>query len=94
MLRIHIENESTAVKLRLEGKLIQPWVDELVQVWMDLTTRLPRQTPISVDMSEVSFVDARGKTLLASMLKGGCSLHGSGPFISAVIEDVRSSLSL
>ena len=92
MLRIHIEHESEVVKLRLEGKLVQPWVDELVQVWMDLTAGLPRQTPISVDMSEVSFVDARGKTLLASMLKGGCSLHGSGPFISAVIEDVRSSL--
>jgi ABC-type transporter Mla MlaB component len=93
MLRIHIEQESEVVKLRLEGKLVQPWVDELVQVWMDLTTRLPRQTPISVDLGEVSFVDARGKTLLASMLKGGCSLHGSGPFISAVIEDIRSSLS-
>jgi ABC-type transporter Mla MlaB component len=93
MMRIHIEQESEVVKLRLEGKLVQPWVDELVQVWMDLTTRLPRLTPISVDLSEVSFVDARGKTLLASMLKGGCSLHGSGPFISAVIEDIRSSLS-
>jgi ABC-type transporter Mla MlaB component len=92
MLRIHIEHESEAVKLRLEGKLVQPWVDELVQVWMDLTTRLPRQTAIKVDLSEVSFVDARGKNLLASMYKGGCSLHGSGPFISAVLEGVRSSL--
>jgi len=92
MLRIHIENESEVVKLRLEGKLVQPWVDELVQVWMDLTTRLPRQTPIKVDLGDVSFVDVRGKTLLASMLKAGCSLHGSGPFISAVIEDIRSSL--
>ena len=92
MLRIHIEHESEVVKLRLEGKLIQQWVDELLQVWVDLTTRLPRQAPIKVDLSDVSFVDLRGKTLLASMLKGGCSLHGSGPFISAVIEDIRSSL--
>jgi ABC-type transporter Mla MlaB component len=93
MLRIHIEHESEGVRLRLEGKLIQPWVDELVQTWVDLTTRLPRQTPIEVDLSAVSFVDARGKSLLASMLKGGCSMHGTGPFISALIEDVRSSLS-
>lgn len=92
MLRIHIEHESEVVKLRLEGKLVQPWVDELVQVWLDLTTRMPRLTPVKVDLSEVSFVDARGKSLLASMHKGGCSLHGSGPYISAVIEDVRSSL--
>jgi ABC-type transporter Mla MlaB component len=92
MLRIHVEHESEFVKLRLEGKLVQPWVDELVHVWMDLVNHLPRQTPIKVDLGEVSFVDVRGKTLLATMLKGGCSLHGSGPFISAVIEDIRSSL--
>ena len=92
MLRIHIEDESDVVRLRLEGKLIHPWVDELVQVWMDLATRLPRQTPISVDLGEVSFVDVHGKGLLASMLKGGCTLQGTGPFISAVIEDIRSSL--
>ena len=93
MLRIHIEHEPEGARLRLEGKLIHPWVGELVQVWMDLAASLPRQTPIHVDLGAVSFVDARGKTLLASMLKGGCFLHGTGPFISAVIEDVRSSLS-
>jgi ABC-type transporter Mla MlaB component len=92
MLRIHIEDESEGVRLRLEGKLVPPWVNELVQVWMDLATRLPRQTPISVDLAAVSFVDTHGKALLASMLKAGCALHGPGPYISAVIEDLRSSL--
>lgn len=93
MLRIHIEPESEGVTLRLEGQLVQPWVDELVQAWMDLAARLPRQTPIHVDLSGVSFVDARGKNLLASMLQFGCPLHGNAPFIAAVIEDIRSSLS-
>jgi ABC-type transporter Mla MlaB component len=92
MLRIHIEQEPEAPRIRLEGKLIHPWVAELVQAWMDLVTRLPRQTPIQVDLSAVSFVDARGRTLLASMLKAGCSLDGTGPYISAVIEEVRSSI--
>lgn len=92
MLRIHIEHESKVVGLRLEGKLVHPWVDELFTVWMELATRLPGRVPISLDLSEVSFVDVRGKALLASMLKAGCAIHGSGPFISAVIEDIRSSL--
>jgi ABC-type transporter Mla MlaB component len=94
VLRIHIEQKPEGVRLRLEGKLIHPWVGELVQVWMDLATRLPRQTPLDVELSEVSFVDERGKALLASMVKGGCSLHGTGPFVSAVIEDVQASLPL
>jgi ABC-type transporter Mla MlaB component len=92
MLRIHIEHESEVVRLRLEGKLVHPWVDELFLVWMDLATRKPGQAPISLDLSEVSFVDVRGKALLASMFKAGCAIHGSGPFISAVIEDIRSSV--
>ncbi len=92
MLRIHVEQTLKEVNLRLEGKLVHPWVDEVLLVWMDLATRLPREIPIRVDLAEVSFVDARGKALLASMLKGGCTFFGPGPFISAVLEDVQSSL--
>lgn len=94
MLRIHIKYESEEVNLRLEGKLVELWVDELVRVWLDLTNRLPRETTYVVDLNDISFVDARGKALLGSMLKVGCSLHGTAPFIASVLEEVRSSLSL
>ena len=90
MLRIHVENESEAVRLRLEGKLIHPWVDELFTVWMDLSPCLPRHWGVHVDLSEVSFVDARGKAVLVAMRRAGCSLQGPTPFIEAVIEEVES----
>ena len=60
MLRIHVENETNAVRLRLEGKLIHPWVDELFRTWMDTSPRIPGHWGVLVDLSEVSFVDARG----------------------------------
>ena len=90
MLRIHVENEPEAVRLRLEGKLIHPWVDELFRVWMEVSPRIPGHWGVLVDLSEVSFVDAHGKAMLAAMRRTGCSLQGPTPFIEAVIEEVES----
>lgn len=90
MLRIHVENEGNAMRLRLEGKLIHPWVDELFRVWMEVSPRIPGHWDMCVDLSEVSFVDARGKAMLAAMRRAGCSLQGPTPFIEAVIEEVES----
>jgi ABC-type transporter Mla MlaB component len=90
VLRIHIENEPDAVRLRLEGKLIHPWVDELFRVWMEVSPRIPGHWEVLVDLSEISFVDARGKAMLAAMRRAGCSLRGPTPFIEAVIEEVES----
>ena len=90
VLRIHVEHEPGAVQLRLEGKLIDPWVDELLRVWMEVWPRIPGHGVMVVDLSDVSFVDARGKALLSAMRRAGCSLRGPTPFIEAVIEEVES----
>jgi ABC-type transporter Mla MlaB component len=89
VLRIHVENEPDAVRLRLEGKLIHPWVDELFRVWMEVSPRIPGHWQVLVDLAEVSFVDAHGKAMLAAMRRAGCSLQGPTPFIEAVIEEVE-----
>jgi len=90
VLRIHVENEPDAVRLRLEGKLIHPWVDELFKVWMDISPRVPSHWRVLVDLTEVSFVDAHGKAMLAAMRRARCLLQGPTPFIEAVIEEVES----
>lgn len=90
VLRIHVENEPEVIRLRLEGKLIHPWVDELFRVWMEVSPRIPVQWEVLVDLTEVSFVDNRGKAMLAAMRRAGCVLHGPTPFIEAVIEEVES----
>ncbi len=90
MLRIHVENEPDAVRLRLEGKLIHPWVDELFRVWMEVSPRIPGHWRVLVDLTDVSIVDPRGKAMLAAMRRAGSSLEGPSPFIEAVIEEVES----
>ena len=90
MLRIHLEDTAETTTVRLEGKLIHPWIDELVDTWMKLRTRVPRPSAIRIDLEAVSFVDERGRSTLFAMWRAGCELHGSGPFISALIEEIKS----
>jgi ABC-type transporter Mla MlaB component len=89
MLRIHVEEqrEPAVVTLRLEGKLVQPWVDELHRTWSGLAGRLPLDCSIRIDLNAVSFVDEYGRSILAALHRVGCQLHGSAPFIAAVIEE-------
>ena len=90
MLRIHTETTPDGVTLRLEGKLVDPWIDELVRVWMGLRPGLLANTTVRIDLKAVSFVDARGRSMLAALRRLGCDLTGRGPYISAVIEEVSS----
>ena len=91
MLRIHIEEiqESGIVTLRLEGKLIQPWGDELVRTWIGLLERTPPVRSVRVDLNAVSFVDEYGKWILGSLQHRDCQLCGSGLFITSIINNLQ-----
>jgi ABC-type transporter Mla MlaB component len=96
MLRIHVEETQNPdrVTLRLEGKLIQPWVHELGKTWLALIQSSPWPPSIRADLNAVSYVDEDGMALLTSLYLAGCELVGSGPFITAAIEEcvtVRAS---
>jgi ABC-type transporter Mla MlaB component len=90
LLRIHIEKEHDALTLRLEGKLVHSWADELIQAYINLREDSTSGQSIRIDLDAVSFVDDRGRATLANLRRLGCELTGSGPFISAVIEEISS----
>jgi hypothetical protein len=90
MLRIHIETNADGVTLRLEGKLIGDWVDELVMAFMGLPPGYPNDGVVRINLDEVSFVDAKGRSALATLRGRGCELKGSGTYISALIEGIFS----
>jgi ABC-type transporter Mla MlaB component len=90
MLRIHTETSPDGITLRLEGKLVQPWVDEVAKVWTAFEEQGQDTRRIRIDMEDVSFVDGHGKSLLFLFLQAGCQLHGSRVYIRGVIEDLRA----
>jgi ABC-type transporter Mla MlaB component len=93
MLRIHTEerHDPEVRVLRLEGKLLSRWVDELMLAWIQLEQAHPGQGAIRVDLNAVSYVDDAGRALLAALHVRGCQLIGNGAFIAAVIDECVST---
>jgi len=88
MLRISVQNGPLTTRFKLEGKLAHEWVAEAEKAWVALT-KIDGQKKVIVDLFDVEFVDDMGMQLLAQMNHAGAELVGSGPMISAVIEEIE-----
>jgi ABC-type transporter Mla MlaB component len=63
MLRITVQEGERAQTIKLEGKVVGPWVEELNRAWRSLATSVGTKK-LQVDLSGVAFVDAKGRHLL------------------------------
>ena len=86
VLRITIQNTSSAVLLKLEGSVKGPWVEELQKAWLT-SAIMSDGEPVSVDLGAVSFVDTKGRDLLLRMQKEGVVLKGASGFLKQMLED-------
>ena len=86
MLRITIHDSARELRIKLEGKLSGPWVDELRQCWRTASSTTAGRTT-SLDLSEVDFVDAEGQSLLSDMHRQGVRLDAATPLIQALVEE-------
>jgi len=83
MLRIDtIENGGTAL-LKLEGRVMGAWVDE---VRRSCRTALGRGVAVTLDLSAVSFVDPEGIVLLRELASRRVALANTTPFIDAQLR--------
>jgi len=90
MLRISVQNGPLTTRFKLEGKLAHEWVSEAEKEWSALEASNEKKRLI-VDLFDVAFVDDLGSALLTKMHHAGAKLVGSGPMISAVIEDIEDA---
>jgi ABC-type transporter Mla MlaB component len=86
MLRITIHDSAHELRIKLEGKLSGPWVEELRQCWRTASSTTAGRTT-SLDLSEVDFVDADGQSLLSEMHGQGVRLDAATPLIQALVEE-------
>ena len=70
--------------LKLEGRLTDQWVDELARVAGAST---PAGQTATIDVSGLSFVDARGLAWLRGARERGARLTGASTFITALVQD-------
>jgi len=83
MLKIVVtEPEGDGAILRLEGQIIGPWVDELQRA----CERLLGASCLTLDLSNVSFVERRGVELLRSLGTRGVPLLHCSPFVAEQLK--------
>jgi len=87
MLRVttEIEEERGRATLKLEGKLAGPWVDEFERCWC---STLEKWKKVVVELDGVTFIDSRGKCLLAKIHGQGAKLIGTGLMTKSIIDEV------
>ena len=87
MLRITRQDELERTVLRVEGKLVPPWVQELEDCWR--TCRQTATKSIVLDLRSVTFIGREGKQLLERIYRSGAKLVTSGTLMSSVVEDLQ-----
>jgi anti-anti-sigma regulatory factor len=90
MLRITIDKDSRATTLRIEGRLVGPWVDELELAWRSVSPNAS-DGRVAVDLSDVTFVGEEGKALLEAMYAEGAKLKASGCVTRRLVEEIAQS---
>lgn len=84
MLRITVSPpHHPAPTLKLEGKLLGPWVDELQQACAATAVSLQQ---VSLDLSAVSYVDGAGVALLRDLQRRGVRLASYSGFIAELLH--------
>ena len=88
MLRITVvESSAEGVRLRVEGRLIGGWVEELrrtcdVHAFCD-------GIRLTLDLADVSFVDASGIELLKELRSCCVALLSPSPYVAEQLKDVK-----
>jgi len=93
MLRITTIDKGEVTVFRLEGRLSGDWVDELERFWTE-TNAADSARKLRVDVTDVEFVDERGKVLLERMLLEGTEVHPGNPFMTSVVAEIVEHSSL
>jgi anti-anti-sigma regulatory factor len=89
MLRVTRSEEPGKTRFKLEGKLAACWVDVMEQCWKQAVGE-GGHGPITVDLSAITYVDARGTDLLRQMHASGVELSATTCLGKGIVEQVSS----
>ena len=76
---------NNSVTLKLEGRVVGPWVGELRQVCEML---MSEGRALKLDLTDVTFADADGVAVLTGFKTRGVTLKNCSPFVE---EQLRST---
>ena len=77
------------VLLRLEGRLVGPWVKELEK---NVSRAEALTLPLEIDVWDLTYADLAGERALSRLHKKGVSFQGKGPFAEYLFRQLRIPL--
>jgi hypothetical protein len=84
MLRITTTDGDQATRIfKLEGKLLGPWVGELES---SLSSSLVPPDRVRLDIRGLTFVDAEGARILASLIRDGGRVVACSGFVAELLQ--------
>ncbi len=84
MLRITTTHHDPTTRIfKLEGKLQGPWIGELESAYS--TSQVPPEC-VRLDLQGLTFVDAEGARLLASLIRNGVRVTACSGFVSEILN--------
>jgi hypothetical protein len=86
VLKISTRTDVTTTIFDLEGSLTGAWVQELEDCWRKAANS---DRPVRVMVCGVTFIDDKGKALLAEMHEHGAELVAEGCMNSAIVEGIK-----
>jgi anti-anti-sigma regulatory factor len=69
--------------LKVEGKLLAPWIGELEAACREARAM---RSPVCLDLRGLTFVDAEGARLLASLIRDGAEVIGCSGFVAEMLH--------
>ena len=88
MLRITTESNEERTVLKVEGRLVPPWVEELETCWRRIEEK--KLNSLVLDLRSVTFAGIEAKQLLARIYGSGAQLLTSGNLMNALVEQLKS----
>ncbi len=86
MLRIAlIETPGQPPTLRLDGRVIGPWVAELSRACEGM---LARGVTVTLDLAHVAFIDQEGIALFRRFAQSRVSLRNCSPFVAEQLHEI------
>lgn len=91
MIRISQISKDSKPHLFVEGTLSDGWVEALETSWLEAQAQLNGE-PLRIDLSGVTYVDDKGRELLARMIQDGAELRANGIMTRAIIEELTKEI--
>ena len=93
MIRISEIGNGSKWHLLVEGTLSDGWVDALETSWLQAQSQLHGNgKSLCIDLSGVTYIDDKGRDLLARIIRGGAELRTAGIMTRTVVEEITKEV--